>query len=289
MKKLFNPLPNLPVLVSGLKRRMSQLAPYRVDSPFEESESPFDQYYQNKLLKSLNLQEVFGCSVLEVGCGVGDLLKAAAVHQPSEIYGVDEEEEALNLAKKHLDDVDCDLSIAALSDLPFPAQSFDYVFALFEMQYLKSENLQSAVDEVCRVCRQWVILVEETSLEEEEEDGVYFRPLHFYKNAFHKAGFHLRQTKYLDVAFSRTVYRSKRSPMLWLRWVFSPLLFLIGFPASWMKFPTGKGEEEVPSNKFALWLQKMTLPLTSGLDDIFTAGKGIAIMRFERERLFRRG
>lgn len=288
MKKISIPIPTVPDVLSGLKRRMGQLVPSQEDAPPGEPQSPFDKYYRDKLLKNLNLKEVEGNSILEVGCGIGDLLKMAAQYRPKEIFGVDNELEALEVARNYLSDIDCDLSLACIDKLPFPDQSFDYVFAVFEMQYLPDGNLEAAVNEICRVSRQWVILVEETAMEKEEEEGIIYRPIQTYKSSFRKFAFHLRETKYLDVAFSRTIFRNKRSPWLWVRWVFSPLLFLMGFPASWMNFPSGK-EEEVPTNKFALFLQKLTLPLTSGLDDVFTAGKGVAIMRFERERLFRRG
>jgi ubiquinone/menaquinone biosynthesis C-methylase UbiE len=289
MKKLTLPTKKLPEVGASLRRRMRQLLPSEVDEPNEEAAAPFDKYYRKKLLQQINLREVSGYSVLEVGCGVGDLLLLAASYRPREIFGVEEDDEALNNAKLLLHATGADLSQASILQLPFPDKSFDYVYALFELQYLADELLESAVSELCRVCRQFMIIVEETSVEKSEENGIIRRPIEHYNKIFRKQKFHLITTRYLDIAFSRSLFKSRRNIWIWIRWVFSPLLYLMGFPASWMKFPSAEETPETPVSKFALFVQRLVLPISSSLDDVFKINKGVAIMRFEREKLFRRG
>ncbi|MFQ5445792.1 MAG: class I SAM-dependent methyltransferase [Saprospiraceae bacterium] len=285
MKKL-PAIPSAADSATGLKRRMSQLGASPDDGPFEPPQTPFDKYYRKKLLKKLRLEQVNEKSVLEVGCGVGDLLKAAATFQPKELYGVDQSPEAIEIAQQYLQGIDVDLGVAPVSALPFPDQSFDMVFVMFELQHIPNKQLLPVIEEVCRVPRQWIVLIEETAAEIQPGDGLIYRPVELYKEAFKTQKFHLRHTEYLDVAVSRSIVSTQVPLLRWLRWVFSPLLYLLGFPSSWMKPPSGS--EELPPSKWAGRLQKILLALTAGLDDVLPASRGITIMRFEREKLFRR-
>jgi SAM-dependent methyltransferase len=269
-----------------LKRRMGQLGSSPDAAPFELPQLPFDKYYRKKLLKKLGLKQVNGKSVLEVGCGAGDLLRVAATFQPKELYGVDQSAEAIEMARRHLKGIDVDLDVAPVSALPFPGKSFDMVFVMFELQHIPNQQLLPVIEEVCRVSRQWVVLIEETAGEMQTGAGLIYRPVELYKKSFSTQKFHLLQTDYLDVAVSRSVFSGPNHLLRWLRWIFSPLLYLMGFPSSWMKPPLD--DEELPPSKWAGQLQKLFLPLTSGFDDVLPASKGITIMRFEREKLFRR-
>jgi len=286
MKKLPARLPSLADAAAGLKRRIAQLGATPGEAPFELPQTPFDKYYRKKLLNKLDLRLVNEKSVLEVGCGAGDLLKAASTFQPKELYGVDQSAEAIELARQYLKGVDVDLDVAPVSALPFPGQSFDMVFVMFELQYIPNHDLLPVIEEVCRVARQWVVLIEETAGKVQMGDGLIYRPVELYKEAFNTQKFHLRQTSYLDVAFSRSLFSGSNQPWQWLRWIFSPLLYLLGFPSSWMKPPLSG--DELPPLKPAGQFQKLFLSLSSGFDDILPASKGITIMRFEREKLFRR-
>ena len=271
---------------SKLSRRVGQLGPSANDAPFELPQTPFDKYYRHKLLKKLQLKNLRDKSVLEVGCVAGDLLRVAATFQPKELYGVDQSPEALEMARHFLKGIDVDLDVAPVSDLPFPGQSFDMVFVMFELQHVTNKQLMAVIEEVCRVSRQSIVLIEETAGELQMGDGLIYRPVKAYKDAFKKQRFHLLQTDYLDVAVSRSVISQPMVWLRWLRWLFSPLLYLLGFPSSWMKPPPGIERPAAP--KWVGQLQKIFLPLTSGLDDMLPASKGITIMRFEREKLFRR-
>ncbi|MBI5917619.1 MAG: class I SAM-dependent methyltransferase [Bacteroidetes bacterium] len=278
--------------LTGAKGRMVKLLPASevksaVQLPIPRT--PFDVYRREKLIKLLNLGALAeGRSVLEIGCGIGDLLKEISRFNPKELYGVDTSEEMVGFARQYLEGVKADVMTANIFRLPFPEKSFDLVVVMSEFQHvLEEKQVERLMYEVCRVSRQWVVLVEDTAPQEKKEPGYVRRTIEKYKQEMKKKRFFLRQFDFLDVAATRYVYTSRSNPWHWVRWVFSPLLYLLGFPGSVMKMPTGS--EELPASDAAMQLQKWTLPFATSLDGIFRTVEGTTVMRFEREQLFRRG
>ncbi|MBK9015981.1 MAG: class I SAM-dependent methyltransferase [Saprospiraceae bacterium] len=251
--------------------------------------TPFDIYRKDKLIKLLNLRQLAeDRSVLEIGCGVGDLLKEIANYKPKELYGVDSSEKMVAYAREYLKDEKVDVQLANVFRLPFPEKSFDLVVVMSEFQHVPdNKQVERLIYEVCRVSRQWVILVEETAPEEMIKDNLIARTIEQYKAEMKKKRFFLRSVDILDIAATSYVYTSRRNPWHWIRWVFSPLLYLLGFPSSVMKMPTN--EEKIPDSELAMKLQAMTLPFATSLDSVFRKVEGTTVMRFEREQLFRRG
>gem|GEM_PF-3282569 len=251
--------------------------------------TPFDIYRKDKLIKLLNLRQLAeGRSVLEIGCGVGDLLKEIARYNPKELYGVDSSEKMVAYSREYLKEEKVDVQVANVFRLPFPEKSFDLVVVMSEFQYVPDDGqVERLMYEVCRVARQWVILVEETSPEETVKENLIARTIEQYKTEMKKKRFYLRKVDILDIAATSYVYTSRRNPWHWVRWVFSPLLYLLGFPSSVMNMPTS--EEKVPDSDLAMKLQALTLPFATNLDSVFRKVEGTTVMRFEREQLFRRG
>lgn len=251
--------------------------------------TPFDVYRKQKLINLLNLKELAeGRSVLEIGCGIGDLLKEIAKYNPKELYGVDASPKMVAYAKAFLKEERVDVQVANSFRLPFPEKSFDLVVVMDEFQHVFAEKeAEKLFFEVCRVARQWVILVEDTAPEQKTVEKRLLRTVQKYKDEMKKKRFFLRSTSFLDIAATSYIYTSRRNPWHWVRWVFSPLLYLIGFPSSVMKMPTS--EEKIPDSELAMKLQAFTLPFATSLDGIFRKVEGTTVMRFEREQLFRRG
>lgn len=251
--------------------------------------TPFDTYRKSKLIGMLNLRHLAeGRSVLEVGCGVGDLLKEIAKYRPKELYGVDANPKLVAYAREFLKEERVDVQVANMFRLPFPEKSFDLVVVMEELQYVKNDKqLDKLVYEVCRVARQWVILVEETAPEPAMKNGMLCRTIERYKEEMKKKRFHLRKVEVLDIAASSYIYTSRKNPWHWLRWLFSPVLYLMGFPSSVMKMPSEA--EKIPDSALAIKLQSVTLPFATTLDGVFRKVEGTTVMRFEREQLFRRG
>ncbi|MBI1224822.1 MAG: methyltransferase domain-containing protein [Bacteroidetes bacterium] len=278
--------------LKGAEKQQVKLLPEAAVKPALQlpvPRTPFDVYRKEKLINLLNLRQLAEYrSVLEIGCGIGDLLKEIAKYNPKELYGVDSSEKMVTYAREFLKEEKVDVQAANVFRLPFPEKSFDLVVVMDEFQYiLDNKQVERLVYEVCRVARQWVILVEETAPEETRKEQFICRTIERYKSEMKKKNFHLRKVDILDIAATSYVYTSRRNPWHWIRWVFSPLLYLLGFPSSVMKMPTN--EEEVPDSALAMKLQALTLPLATSLDGVFRKVEGTTVMRFERDQLFRRG
>lgn len=285
----------IPGLLTKAEQRQEQLLPASLPKSAAQlpiPRTPFDHYQRSKLIHLLKFGRYIGeRSVLEVGCGVGDLLLEMSKYNPKELYGVDSTPSSIAFATEYLKGIEVDLTVANANDLPFPDKSFDVVLVMYEMQHIDDEGLMFDVaEEVARVARHWVILVEETAQESYQVENIIRRSVNDYKEVFKQTEhgrFFLRNNEYLHVNASRYVFTGASNPWHWVRWVFSPLLYLMGFPSSWMKLPLA--EQEIPDSKLALNLQKWSLPFVSSLDNIYTSNDGTTVMWFEREKLFGRG
>jgi ubiquinone/menaquinone biosynthesis C-methylase UbiE len=282
----------LLAFLNRAEKQQVKLLPQAAEKPALQlpiPRTPFDVYRKEKLIKLLNLRRLAeGRSVLEVGCGIGDLLKEIAKYRPRELYGVDSSKKMVAYAREFLKDEKVDVQVANMFRLPFPEKSFDLVVVMDEFQYLRDgKEMEKLMYEVTRVARQWVVLVEETAPEPLQKEQYLARTIQQYQDEMRKKRFHLRSVDLLDIAATSYVYTSRRNPWHWVRWVFSPLLYLLGFPSSVMKMPSDAAE--VPDSELAIKLQALTLPLTTSFDSVFRKVEGTTVMRFEREQLFRRG
>lgn len=278
--------------LKGAEKQQVKLLPGSEEKPALQlpiPRTPFDIYRKQKLINLLDLRQLAQFrSVLEIGCGIGDLLKEIAQYNPKELYGVDSSPKMVAYAQEYLKEEKVDVQVANVFRLPFPERAFDLVVVMAEFQHvLNNKEMERLVYEVCRVSRQWVILVEETAPEEVLKEGVICRTIERYKEEMKKKKFFLRKVDILDIAATSYVYTSRKNPWHWVRWVFSPLLYLLGFPSSVMKMPSA--EEKLPDSELAMKLQELTLPFATSLDSVFRKVEGTTVMRFEREQLFRRG
>jgi ubiquinone/menaquinone biosynthesis C-methylase UbiE len=87
-------------------------------------------------------------SVLDIGCGTGFLLKAAA-DRAAKTYGLDISEEALKLAGRSAPDAD--LRIGNAEALPYEDGFFDHVFCLGAMEHFL--DMAKGLEEMIRVTR----------------------------------------------------------------------------------------------------------------------------------------
>ncbi len=114
-----------------------------------------DEYHFDKLHHLLRLVDFNGWrgkKVLEIGCGAGvDLVRFA--RGGARVTGVDLADSAIALARKNFDyqQLRADLCVADGERLPFPADTFDYVYAHGVVQYTAGDRRM--VDEVRRVLR----------------------------------------------------------------------------------------------------------------------------------------
>jgi len=112
-----------------------------------------DEYHFDKLhhlLRLVDFNAYAGRRVLEVGCGAGvDMVRFA--RGGARVTGVDVADAAIALARKNLghQDLPGTLAVASGEELPFPDDTFDFVYAHGVLQY--TANDQALVDECRRV------------------------------------------------------------------------------------------------------------------------------------------
>src|SRR5581483_7821276 len=114
-----------------------------------------DEYHFDKLhhlLRLVDFNAYKGKRVLEVGCGAGvDLVRFA--RGGADVCGIDLADSAIDLARKNFEiqGLKADLRVANGEAIPFPDDSFDFVFAHGVVQY--TANDQQLVDECRRVLK----------------------------------------------------------------------------------------------------------------------------------------
>ena len=109
--------------------------------------------------------------VLEIGCGVGRLLKLTPVVGNTTYYGIDISESMVNECKERLSsrsDIDVRLSDGRI--IPFRDGTFDYVYSIAVFQHIDDDGLVQYLKEVFRVMKmtgtfrfQFVIGTEKTA------------------------------------------------------------------------------------------------------------------------------
>lgn len=99
-----------------------------------------------------------GDTVLDIGCGRGDLMMALA-RQGANVTGIDYSVDALEIAKKAIDKQPAEwkqnLKVlhSNATTLDFPGQTFDYVFMTDIVEHLYPTELQQCFDECKRVLK----------------------------------------------------------------------------------------------------------------------------------------
>jgi ubiquinone/menaquinone biosynthesis C-methylase UbiE len=90
--------------------------------------------------------------ILDAGCGTGGFLRWALGTEAFETgAGVDVSPDAIELARRRVPE--CDLQVAPLSELPFPAASFDVVTMNDVLQHIPEDDVEASLAEVRRVIR----------------------------------------------------------------------------------------------------------------------------------------
>jgi len=110
--------------------------------------------FKEALLRQASIRD--GHRILDLGCGTGTLaLIVKRAHQGSEVFGLDADAEALQLARTKLQEagIEVQLDKGLASALPYRAESFDRTLSSLFFHHLPSELKLEAMREVLRVLR----------------------------------------------------------------------------------------------------------------------------------------
>ena len=118
-----------------------------------------------KLLYSAMLKafdKISFSSLLEVGCGFGRNLGIISDSFSSkQLFGIDLSSEMISAAKSHLKSYPkIGVEKQDLKEMGFEEQGFDVVLSCETLLYVKKQDIKKAVNELIRVSRKYVVLVE---------------------------------------------------------------------------------------------------------------------------------
>ena len=169
----------------------TELALAGLDSLSELSErlvqwaSP-ERAYVAEILRQIPLKS--GDRLLDVGCGSGDLLATAAVHEPGAIlFGIDPNEDALELASHKISGTihAAELHQGVAEALPFEDDSFDIICATRLFARLDAQTRAAALRECWRVLRPGGrLLVADWAQEPSGLEAVITYPWRFVRDRF---------------------------------------------------------------------------------------------------------
>lgn len=222
-------------------------------------DEPYYRYKRRAFLKLLNSVKFQGEKVLEIGNGPGGNLREVWKHNPKSLTGVDISQQMVDLAKKH-NHPDVNILKINGTELPFQDQTFDIVFTATVLQHNTDEAmLKQIMAELSRVAASRVFLFERIESEILGDELCYGRPVNYYEEIMKSNGYMLKNTAFVNVRVSYYVCGA-------IRKLFNP----------------SSRKEGDPLNKFSIFLEKMTLPITKVLDRVFTSKKDVAKLEFER-------
>ena len=103
--------------------------------------------------------------VLEVGCNIGWNLVYLDRLGISELYGIEPQQDAVERARGRRPDLNVLLGTAF--DLPFRDRHFDLVFTSGVLIHIAPESLGTALDEIYRVSRRYIVAIEYDGVDQE--------------------------------------------------------------------------------------------------------------------------
>ncbi|MFB5619668.1 MAG: class I SAM-dependent methyltransferase [Nitrosopumilus sp.] len=130
----------------------------------DENETRYNEEF-SKFVRDLAIS--LRCtSVLEIGCGTGIDLRLFP--NTFQIYGVDLNDNALNIAKEKLSIAD--FKKGSITELPFENSSVDFVFTHGLMNYLDDDTLEKGISEMFRVAGKYIMNCEKFEETEKQID-----------------------------------------------------------------------------------------------------------------------
>jgi hypothetical protein len=221
-------------------------------------DEPYYRYKRERFLELLHSVDFSFKKVLEVGPGPGGNLSEVLRQNPAELHGADISQDMIDLASRHLDDERVKLTKIDGRHLPFPNNYFDIVFTATVLQHNTDEAmLKQILSEICRVSNDRVILFEMVAPEISGDELCMSRPPGYYADLVRPHDYELREIEHINIYTS---------------------YMLAGFTRKLLN-PRSRREGE-PLTPLSLTVQRLGLPLTRKLDNIFKVKKDVARMVF---------
>lgn len=224
-------------------------------------DSPYYRYKRKRFLQMFNSIPFKGKSVMEIGHGPGGNLKELIKHHPSLITGVDISETMISLAKENLGSDRIQFTKTDGRNINFPDRSHDIVFSATVLQHNSDEEMMKAMfQEMLRVSSDRVYIFERIEKQLKGDELCVGRPVEYYRQVAEQEGFKLNSSTFINIQVSYLVCGAIRK-----------------------LFNSGKRNEGEQLNAFSVFLQSITLPITSILDKIFKARRNLGKLEFQRK------
>jgi ubiquinone/menaquinone biosynthesis C-methylase UbiE len=199
---------------------------------------------------------------LEVGSGPGANLYEISKHHPKQLYGVDISDEMISISKKVLEGISVNMTRIDGRHIPYQDGHFDLTLTSTVLQHNTDEQmLLDLVDEICRVTKGEIYIFEKIEKKVKGTELCMGRPINYYKALFEKNNFVLVDVQFINIQISYLVSGA-------IRKLFN-------------KRSHKEGEE---ISKISHRLQKLTLPITSRLDNVFKTHRELAMLHFKKSK-----
>jgi SAM-dependent methyltransferase len=223
---------------------------------------PVHRYKREVLVTRLfSLLPVEDASVLEFGCGPGWNLRVLSERRPKRLVGADIAPEMCKLARR---DMAAEIVRFDGHRLPFGDREFDCSFTHAVLQHNPAEALSGILDELTRVTRSTLVLIEDTTGWRERSSGgsYWVRRNHRYIDLVTARGFRVRDVTGARVSATDTTWLTMQR----LRSMTERTIRAEGAPAS----------------AFEYRVDGAAVRLTRHLDRFFPEFSGKTALRFQR-------
>ncbi|MBF0398874.1 MAG: methyltransferase domain-containing protein, partial [Desulfobacterales bacterium] len=123
------------------------------DNWYNKPENKFIYELENKLMVDM-LEPMHGCSILDIGCGIG-LNFSILFEKGLKVTGIDPSQPMLDLASNKWKNR-VDLHHGFAEDLPFDDNSFNYAVLITSLEFV--DDPLKALEEACRVAKDKIFL-----------------------------------------------------------------------------------------------------------------------------------
>jgi ubiquinone/menaquinone biosynthesis C-methylase UbiE len=223
-------------------------------------DEPYYKYKRNKFLTLLNSIKFAGKKVLEVGSGPGGNLLEIYNHRPAALYGADISDEMIELSQKNTGNRNITVVKTNGSNLPFSPGYFDIVITATVLQHIPDEKmLTMLIENMCRVAATDIYIFERIERKKMIAETNTGRTVNQYAGHFTCNNFYLYEARFAYLHTSYTV---------------------CGFIRKIFNRRTRREGE--PETRLSAVIQKIVLPLTKMLDNIFKRKRDLAMLHFKR-------